>query len=201
MNRRYLLVMLAVCLLVGGVQAWGAYGVDSLLRSNLITIPCGAPTPTPTATVTPTETHTHIYGNISVYKVDSNYIVWRVSENVTSMCLDGEIVDVFGEYYGQYHLEPNTKHFACINTNECMSVITPDNGITVFGNWIIYLILIAACIIAVRVPILGTFPVVFGMYLITVYLPDIGATFAEYSLVGILVIMGIICAIIGFRRI
>ena len=36
------------------LSVWGAYGFDSLLRENLITIPCGAATPTPTPTVTPT---------------------------------------------------------------------------------------------------------------------------------------------------
>ena len=35
------------------LSVWGAYGNDSLLRENLITIPCGAPTPTPTPTLTP----------------------------------------------------------------------------------------------------------------------------------------------------
>jgi len=43
------------------LTVWGAYGVDSLLRSNLITIPCGAPTPTPTATGTPTPTAGPVY--------------------------------------------------------------------------------------------------------------------------------------------
>ncbi|HQN90705.1 MAG TPA: PKD domain-containing protein, partial [Methanoculleus sp.] len=38
------------------LHVWGAYGDDSLLRSNLITVPCGAATPTPTPTVTPTGT-------------------------------------------------------------------------------------------------------------------------------------------------
>jgi len=40
------------------LHVWGAYGDDSLLRSNLITVPCGAATPTPTPTVTPTGTGT-----------------------------------------------------------------------------------------------------------------------------------------------
>lgn len=38
------------------LTVWGAYGVDSLLRENLITVPCGAPTPTPTPTPTGTIT-------------------------------------------------------------------------------------------------------------------------------------------------
>lgn len=37
-----------------GLTVWGAYGNDTLTRSNLITIPCGAPTPTPTGTTIPT---------------------------------------------------------------------------------------------------------------------------------------------------
>lgn len=41
-----------------GLTVWGAYGNDTLTRSNLITIPCGAATPTPTPTVTPTGTGT-----------------------------------------------------------------------------------------------------------------------------------------------
>jgi hypothetical protein len=47
------------------LTVWGAYGVDSLLRSNLITIPCGAATPTPTPTPTATTTTTPT-GNATV---------------------------------------------------------------------------------------------------------------------------------------
>jgi len=179
------------------LTVWGAYGVDSLERSNLITIPCGAPTPTPT---TPTPTPTYIYGNISVYRAEPNYIIWRVSENITSICLDGENTNIYGEYYGQYGLEPNTKHFACVNGNECISTVTPDNGISVFGHWLIYIILIIGCIVALRVPISGVFSIVFGTYLIVVYLPSISAPFNEFVLTAVLMAMGLICSIVGLRR-
>lgn len=54
-----------------GLTVWGAYGNDTLTRSNLITVPCGAPTPTPTPTptgnVTPTPTITFpVVENVTV---------------------------------------------------------------------------------------------------------------------------------------
>lgn len=141
------------------------------------------------------------YGNISVYRVEPNYIIWSVTENITSMVIDGYDVLVSGGYYGQYaNVSPGTKHFACVNGNECISVVTPDDGISVLGNWIIYLVLIASCIVCARVPITCVFPIVMGVYLINVHLPSIGAPFEEYLLCAVLMIMGIISAIIGFTR-
>lgn len=66
------------------LTVWGAYGMDSLLRSNLITIPCGAPTPTPTPTgnVTPTPTGTPgnvTEGNITyIYAPDQDYVPFPI---------------------------------------------------------------------------------------------------------------------------
>lgn len=142
----------------------------------------------------------HTYGNVSVYRAEPNYIIWRVSENITSICLDGENTNVYGEYYGQYGLEPNTKHFACVNGNECISTVTPDNGISVFGHWLIYIILIIGCIVALRVPISGVFSIVFGTYLIVVYLPSLSAPFNEFVLTSVLMAMGLICSVVGLRR-
>lgn len=67
------------------LTVWGAYGVDSLLRSNLITIPCGAPTPTPTPTGTGTPTPTGTpggnitEGNITyIYAPDQDYVPFPI---------------------------------------------------------------------------------------------------------------------------
>lgn len=65
-----------------GLTVWGAYGNDTLTRSNLITIPCGAPTPTPTPTgnVTPTGTPGNVTeGNITyIYAPDQDYVPFPI---------------------------------------------------------------------------------------------------------------------------
>ena len=67
-----------------GLTVWGAYGNDTLTRSNLITIPCGAPTPTPTGTptgnVTPTGTPGNVTeGNITyIYAPDQDYVPFPI---------------------------------------------------------------------------------------------------------------------------
>jgi PKD repeat protein len=63
-----------------GLTVWGAYGFDSLLRSNLITVPCGAPTPTPTPTVTATITPGNVTsGNITfIYAPDQDYVPFPI---------------------------------------------------------------------------------------------------------------------------
>lgn len=59
------------------LTVWGAYGSDSLLRTNLITIPCGAPTPTPT--VTPTGTGNVTEGNATyIYAPDQDYVPFPI---------------------------------------------------------------------------------------------------------------------------
>ena len=62
------------------LSVWGAYGFDSLLRSNLITVPCGAPTPTPTPTVTPTSTPGNVTeGNATyIYAPDQDYVPFPI---------------------------------------------------------------------------------------------------------------------------
>lgn len=61
------------------LTVWGAYGFDSLLRENLITIPCGAPTPTPTPTATPTGTGNVTEGNATyIYAPDQDYVPFPI---------------------------------------------------------------------------------------------------------------------------
>lgn len=61
------------------LSVWGAYGFDSLLRSNLITVPCGAPTPTPTPTVTPTGGGNVTEGNVTyIYAPDQDYVPFPI---------------------------------------------------------------------------------------------------------------------------
>lgn len=60
------------------LSVWGAFGTDSLLRDNLITIPCGAPTPTPTAT--PTGTGGNVtQGNVTyILAPDQDYVPFPI---------------------------------------------------------------------------------------------------------------------------
>lgn len=61
------------------LSVWGAYGFDSLLRSNLITVPCGAPTPTPTVTPTVTGTPVFTEGNATfIYAPDQDYVPFPI---------------------------------------------------------------------------------------------------------------------------
>lgn len=61
------------------LSVWGAYGFDSLLRENLITIPCGAATPTPTPTVTVTGTGNVTEGNATyIYAPDQDYVPFPI---------------------------------------------------------------------------------------------------------------------------
>jgi PKD repeat protein len=62
-----------------GLSVWGAYGNDTLTRSNLITIPCGAATPTPTVTPTVTGTPVFTEGNATfIYAPDQDYVPFPI---------------------------------------------------------------------------------------------------------------------------
>jgi PKD repeat protein len=62
-----------------GLTVWGAYGNDTLTRSNLITIPCGAATPTPTVTPTVTGTPVFTEGNATfIYAPDQDYVPFPI---------------------------------------------------------------------------------------------------------------------------
>lgn len=63
-----------------GLTVWGAYGNDTLTRSNLITIPCGAATPTPTPTPTPTGTGGAVTeGNVTyILAPDQDYVPFPI---------------------------------------------------------------------------------------------------------------------------
>jgi PKD repeat protein len=63
-----------------GLTVWGAYGNDTLTRSNLITIPCGAATPTPTPTPTPTGTGVAVTeGNVTyILAPDQDYVPFPI---------------------------------------------------------------------------------------------------------------------------
>jgi PKD repeat protein len=57
----------------------GAYGSDTLKRTNLITIPCGAATPTPTVTPTVTGTPVFTEGNATfIYAPDQDYVPFPI---------------------------------------------------------------------------------------------------------------------------
>jgi hypothetical protein len=75
---------------------WGAYGNDTLTRSNLITIPCGAATPTPTPTPTPTGTPGNVTeGNVTyILAPDQDYVpfpIW-LSIVIVSIALFGHSI-------------------------------------------------------------------------------------------------------------
>lgn len=138
--------------------------------------------------------------NISVGDVGTNYIRWDVSENKTPIWIDGESIPVYGHYYYQHDVSSNSKHIGCLENETCIEVTTKTDGFSVFNMWIVYLILIAFVVISYYFPITYAPALIYSIYLITVYLPNISAEFNYYILVGILMIMNILAGIKGLRR-
>lgn len=139
-------------------------------------------------------------GNITLYERGTNYIIWEIAENVSSVYIDGEEIDITSPYYGQYDIQPNTEHIGCDCEGNCVSVTTLTDGYTVFIRWSVYLILIVVCAVSFFVPVSYAFAVLYSIYLIGDYLPSVGATFPEYILVVSLMVMGIISAHKGYNR-
>lgn len=139
------------------------------------------------------------HGNLSVYDYGSNYIIWNVGGN-TLIWLDGQETDVYGYTYGQYELQPDTEHIACNIDGNCTGIRTKPDSMSVFMRWGAYFLLVILCVLSYFAPITAFPTLAFGLYLLGGYLPDISASFYEYSLVAVLLIMGCIAASAGFTR-
>ncbi len=177
---------------------------NSTAYTSYISVGSGTPTPTPTPTTgtpTPTPTPTYAsYGNISVYEVGSDYIIWQVGVNITDIVVDGVKRPVYGSLYGQYNLSPMTLHTGCRENAECIGVRTEGNGWYVFVYWLAFIVLICMVVISYYIPITAFPIVIYGVYLIAEYIPTHGNSFVESSLVGILIIVGILAAYRGMNR-
>lgn len=138
--------------------------------------------------------------NISVGDVGASFIRWDIAENKSPIWVDGTSTQVYGRYYYQHDLSPNSKHVGCIENETCIEVTTLSNGYYVFNYWVVFLILIAFCVISYYFPITYVPALIYSIYLITIYLPNINAEFNYYLMTGILMIMNIISASRGMKR-
>ena len=138
--------------------------------------------------------------NISVGDIGTSYIRWDVANNTTPIWLDGVSTPVYGQYYYQHDLSAGSKHIGCIENETCIEATTQIDGFSVFNMWIVYLILIGFIIVSYYFPITYVPAVLYSVYLILVYLPDINADFNYYILTGILMIMNIITGAKGVRK-
>ncbi len=139
-------------------------------------------------------------GNVTVYEVGADYIIWNTGGNITHFWLDGNNVPVYCGTFGQYGLTPNTPHTGCEENVSCTTVTTLNNGISVFYHWLVFLILIGFCIVSYYIPVTQAPALIYAIYLIQDYLPSINAPFEEMLLASILMICGILSAIVGWSK-
>ena len=161
--------------------------------------PAPTPTPTPTPTTTPVPA-----GQIGVYSYESNYIIWSVGPNQTAILLDGVLTNVTNStssmVYGQYDLQAGSTHIACPLNGTCVVVNLHDDAVSIWLTWGAYLLLIFLAIISYRFPVSAFPAVIYGIWLIASYLPDIGASASEYAMVGIIIVLSVGIASVGLRR-
>jgi len=136
-----------------------------------------------------------------VYDYGSDYIVWHTSdESTTNISIDGRYTEISGTMYGQYDLSPNSQHFACEN-GECVGITTKDTGLNVVLRWSIYLLFIVLITVSYYIPISVVPTIVYGLYLIQIYLPSQNAGFEEMLLAVILLVAGMLAGWRGWSRI
>ena len=139
-------------------------------------------------------------GNVSVNEIGTTYIIWNTENNITSFWLDGTLIPVYGSIYGQYDLSPDSVHTGCEVNGTCIQATTLNSGFNVLEYWIVFLILVVMCIVSYYIPVSYVFQVIYGIYLISTYLPSINAPFEQYLLTGLLMIFGMIAGIRGYTR-
>jgi hypothetical protein len=140
------------------------------------------------------------HGNLSIYSYGDDFIIWNVGGN-TLIWLDGVETAVSGLTYGQYDLSPGTEHIGCNIDGNCTGIVTKENSYTVLLDWGIYFIMLAFCVISYFIPVTSFPAMVYGMYLLTVYLPEnTSGDYLSYSLVAVLMVVAIVAAISGWRR-
>ena len=119
--------------------------------------------------------------------------------NTTTMHIYGVDTSIYGMQYGQYNLNPGEYHIGCENES-CIDITLPDNGVSVFSHWSIYILLIVMCLVSYFVPVTAIPALVYGYWLINMYLPSKHASFEEMLLTAILVICGIMIGGFGWKR-
>jgi PKD repeat protein len=185
------------------LNASNSYSYDIETKVDMINVTNVTPTPTPTPpTPTPTTPIPTLppSGDIYVYDVSSDYIIWGVSENITEIFIDGVRFHVYGSLIGQHNLTADTPHTACAANVTCIGVRTLPDGFSVFTYWLVLIILIGLCVISYKVPVTIAPTLIYGLYLLNTYLPKVNAPFEHMILCVVLMIMGIMASIAGFRR-
>ncbi len=138
-------------------------------------------------------------GNVTVYEVGAEYIVWSTDGNITHFYLDGNDIPVYSSKYVQSGLTPGSTHIGCEENSTCVGVTTPINGISVFLFWLVYLIGIGICIASYYVPVTSMPSIVYGLFAIR-YVNDLNLGFTYMSLAAIIMIASVIAAVAGWRR-
>jgi len=139
------------------------------------------------------------HGNLSVYDYDDDYIIWNVGGN-TLVWIDGVSTEVSGLTYGQYELQPGTEHIGCNIDGNCTGITTKQNSFSIISRWGVYFILVIFAIAAYFIPVMLFPSIMFGTYLIAVYLPDVSATPEEYAFIGVMLFVAAIAALVGYKR-
>ena len=135
-----------------------------------------------------------------VYDYGSDYIIWHTSNtSTTNITIDGVQTDISGVMYGQYDLTPNTYHFVC-EGGDCTGITTKDNGVNVVFRWSIFLLFIVLIAVSYYIPISVVPTVIYGIYIISEYLPSQNAGFEEMLLAVILLVSGLLAGWRGWNR-
>lgn len=141
------------------LSVWGAYGFDSLLRENLITIPCGAATPTPTPTVTPTGTPTAT-GPVPTAEVNETAVgetwirwVWEDPGEPVDIYIDGAKVESWvnntTQAYRLTGLNPSERHVLSLYRAGNATLIDQQDVTTLPATWLIVSVLAISIFFAV----------------------------------------------------
>lgn len=141
------------------LSVWGAYGFDSLLRENLITVPCGAATPTPTLTVTPTGTPTAT-GPVPTAEVNETDVgetwirwVWEDPGEPVDIYIDGAKVESWvnntTQAYRLTGLNPSERHVLSLYRAGNATLIDQQDVTTLPATWLIVSVLAISIFFAV----------------------------------------------------
>ncbi len=135
--------------------------------------------------------------SIGVVEYGSDYIIWETG-NVSQVVIDGVIVNVTTNIYGQYGLTGGTAHYISdINGTEGYKVVTTHDFWSILAYWAPLLLLFGLAIIAYMWPISLAPSVVYFLWLLAVHLPSIHADFLIY----LLEVVGMaVCVVAGITK-
>jgi len=136
---------------------------------------------------------------VSVHTYGTNYIIWNTTDD-TYIHVSGEVIDVSNiSYYSQYDLTPDTEYMLCSNTG-CTGIVTKPNTESILLYWGVYFVLIGLVIASYRYPVSGFPCLIFGIYVLSIYLPSISAGSSEYILTGVLITVGMAASWYGMHK-